>query len=432
MSLVTFIAPLISLVGNFSPELVKKVLPNHALAQPVLDKDGKPVPPKADTKTAPFNVRYGGYTLFRLISYCCSEAITKSKADKTSAEYKGLTALQTSLVATMWTQLSDLIALRATVESEDKNFGTYSAQISQQLFFFARSYLSSARVCGESLCVASKEASLTHELTGLDRADVAYFANRHRAEGFNLNSSVKPALPSAAECNLMINQFLWILRRCCSSGESANTVRRLLAADPNWVSFLLAAASLDVPLNATANNKSVMNTFALSRLSSEPITRVLVVALLRDVLPHVAMAPAQQKAMLERVLDLIGESTVLPLESCLPKPAYSPPRSELIYLYRSLLGLSLGGATPEAREEAKNKRDAEHFKTEEKGVAADEAAEKKKRAEPAHLNSWKEAANAVLSEAIKTVTQISEAMEKPKVEEPKGRLPTPLTDCLCL
>jgi hypothetical protein len=128
MSLVTFIAPLISLVGSFSPDLVKKVLPSHALAQPVLDKDGKPQPPK-DSKTAPFNVRYGGYTLFRLISYCCSEAITKTKSEKTSSEYKGLSALQTSLVATMWSQLSDLIALRSTVEAEDKNFGTLSLSL---------------------------------------------------------------------------------------------------------------------------------------------------------------------------------------------------------------------------------------------------------------------------------------------------------------
>ena len=53
------------------------------------------------------------------------------------------------------------------------------------------------------------------------------------------------------------------------------------------------------------------------------------VALLRDVLPHVQLTGEQQKKMLNRVLDLVGESTIVPAKACVPKPIYSPPRSEL-------------------------------------------------------------------------------------------------------
>ncbi len=155
----------------------------------------------------------------------------------------------------MWTQLSDLITLRRAQDTEVAEAPAPSAQ--------------------EARKKADEEAVSDH-LKSLIRVDTAFFAHRFEKESYNLNSTPKPAgdllrrplslhfhrfticpfvciaAPSAQELQLYLNQFLWVLRRCSAAGENA-TVRRLLAADPKWINFLLSGAGLNLVLTGVCS-----------------------------------------------------------------------------------------------------------------------------------------------------------------------------------
>src|SRR5205085_2829988 len=106
-------------------------------------------------------------------------------------------------------------------------------------------------------------------------------------------------VPTTGDLRLYINQFLFVLRRCSGQSEHAasaaaaaaaaagpgaagtsidtsassstgaasstsaptgptttaagDTIRRLLAADPQWVNFLLSAAGIDVPISSAGD-----------------------------------------------------------------------------------------------------------------------------------------------------------------------------------
>ncbi len=128
-----------------------------------------------------------------------------------------------------------------------------------------------------------------------------------------------------------------------------------------------------------ATDSDVVDVYAHRVLSRDPITRVLCVTLLRDVLPHVDFdspaviasisgpRPSARAQLMDRLLLLIGASTVSALPgspastgsaSAECRPTYSPPRSDLIYLFRALLGVGWMNKAEAAQRQPHEHREA--------------------------------------------------------------------------
>ena len=174
--------------------------------------------------------------------------------------------------------------------------------------------------------------------------DVAYFANRYRLEGgvdatstMGVVPTGDPIPPSVFEVMLVVNQFFHLLQRCC---ESTRVVRRLLAHDNRWVTLLLRCVGLKGSIGGVGSDAvpAAVATFAATQLAKSPLSRALATDILRAVLPHTIASADVQRQILEEMLDVIGQSSLPPsLPASVPRPSFVRPRSELVYLFRSLV-----------------------------------------------------------------------------------------------
>ncbi len=318
-SLVSFLVPHISLVG------VSGVHPSTLFNAP------RASVVSGSVKPAPYYVRYASFCLLRILAYVYSSVATADssvlslvpspKASKALSENGGASSsshslqnLQTSIMSTLFNALSQLSTITPNDSVPDPP--------------------------------RSRQSLLN--------ADHAWFAQELTALGNTITASAPfpPAsAPSRKELDLYCNQFLWVLLRCCTL-HSDSPLARCMAEDQKWVNLLWRLAGLTALTSDAEPEQEPLDTASTAGGgATTALTHLLSVSILSHVLPLVSTSPSYAERVCSGLLDAIGGSALGSAPAAASglvsdKGAAPQPRSELVFLYRSLLQASSPSASP--------------------------------------------------------------------------------------
>jgi len=317
ISIVSFVAPLIRIT-------VQKAQENNPAAMQALEatsvavaEEEKKRKEAADSRDAPLFLRYGAFTLFRLLSYLAAASATAQV---------GAHELADSLFAELFSQLFDLIALREEgITTRQQEVERKQKEGSQE-----KEEKGPKEEKGGASRVFPVPWDKVEARTHFEDVGVAWYRWNLEENGLMYQPQISTPV-SPHEATLLLNQLLWVVMRACRQDDThpagltlpANSiVCETLAHDAKWVNLLLAAAGLP--------SDGVQIT------DPSPSTRLLAFLTLRRVLPVTSPALLGEE-LCEQLLSFCIETIAKRAVGNNPAELEVFMAEQCTYLLRSLL-----------------------------------------------------------------------------------------------